>query len=257
MCAGVQDRSGCVRPCEASLSGLASNPYDRIAHVYDEWTADFSADVDFYVAQASELTGPVVELGVGTGRIAIPMAAGGASIIGVDASAGMLEECRRRAEAAGVAERIQLRLGDFRAPPVDGPVTLVTCPYRALLHLQSHTDRQRALAAVHELLEPGGRFVFDVFTAPPGHRGVRIADWDQRSSGVWERDQWDAENRTMTVSLRSESDEADLELAWLPREEWRTLLEAAGFEIYACYGWFDLAPCARDGLAIWVARRPL
>ena len=235
---------------------MGRGAYDAIADVYDAWTADYRPDLDFYVSTASRAAGPVVELGVGTGRIAIPTALAGVRVIGIDSSARMLDECGRRARAAGVGELIDLRLGDFRAPPVPERVELVTCPYRSLAHLDSDTDRRAALAAVHDLLLPGGRFVFDVFTALGPEVRVEIGDWAERAPGVWQRDRWDPERRMMNVSVRSPTEETDLWLAWLQRAEWRALIEEAGFEIFACYGWFDRSPCARDGLVIWVARRP-
>ena len=79
----------------------------------------------------------------------------------------MLARCRRQAEAAGVGDRVDLRLGDFRRPPVSERVPLVVSPFRSLSHLQSEQDRQQALAAVRAMLVPGGRFVFDVATPEP------------------------------------------------------------------------------------------
>src|SRR5919197_4942931 len=93
------------------------SPYDAIAELYDPWSASVTEDVAFYLDEARRAGGPVVELGVGTGRIAIPIAADGIRVIGVDSSAGMLDVCRRRAELAGVADRLDLRLGDLRQPP--------------------------------------------------------------------------------------------------------------------------------------------
>jgi SAM-dependent methyltransferase len=230
--------------------------YDPIADVYDTWTADYRPDVDFYVSATRNISGPVVELGVGTGRIAVPTALQGTRVIGVDASERMLEECRQRARDAGVIDRIDLRQGDFRRPPVSERVGLVTCPFRSFTHLNGDSDRREALAAVYDLLEPDGRFVFDVFTASPsGVEGSR-GDWEERAPGIWQRDRWDAERRLMNISLRSATEVTDLWLAWLHRSEWRALLEDAGFEIFACYGWFDRSPCCRDGVVIWVARRP-
>ena len=72
----------------------------------------------FYVEEARRSGGPVVELGVGTGRIAVPIACDGIPVIGVDSSRGMLEVARERARLAGV--ELDLRLGDLRDPPVDG-----------------------------------------------------------------------------------------------------------------------------------------
>src|SRR5438105_164086 len=93
--------------------------YDAIAELYDPWSRSVTEDVDFYVGLAREAGGPVVELGVGTGRIAVPTAAAGISVIGVDSSRGMLDVCRARAERAGVSALLELRLGDLREPPVD------------------------------------------------------------------------------------------------------------------------------------------
>src|SRR6185312_8084599 len=109
--------------------------YDSIARLYDPWSRGGVEDIGFYVDEALAADGPVVELGVGTGRIAIPTAAAGVAVIGVDSSAGMLEVCAAEARKAGVHELLELRLGDLRHPPVDERVNLVTCPFRAFLHL--------------------------------------------------------------------------------------------------------------------------
>jgi predicted RNA methylase len=109
--------------------------YDPIARLYDPWSTSVVEDISFYVEEALASEGPVVELGVGTGRIAIPTALAGVHVIGVDSSAEMLAVCAERAAEAGVAGRLDLRLGDLRRPPVDELVPLVTCPFRAYLHL--------------------------------------------------------------------------------------------------------------------------
>jgi SAM-dependent methyltransferase len=230
--------------------------YDPIAAVYDDWTSTYRADVDLYVSAATRVEGPVVELGVGTGRIAIPTALAGRPVIGVDSSAGMLEQCRARAQDAGVAHLLDLRLGDFTTPPVPERVRLVTGPYRALNHLPSDPARRQTIAAVHELLLPGGLFVFDVFTASAAGVEFGPREWTERAPDVWDRDRWDPESRALKVSVRGPTGEAELSFVCLPRHEWRAMLEGAGLEVFACYGWFDHSPCAREGLTIWVARRP-
>src|SRR5947207_8214330 len=103
--------------------------YDDFAQYYDTWAPSGADDVAFYVDQARASGGPVVELGVGTGRVAIPTAQAGVHLIGIDASEEMLEICRRQAEEAGVAQLVELRQGDFRSPPVSEAVPLVTCPF--------------------------------------------------------------------------------------------------------------------------------
>src|SRR4029450_1260902 len=131
--------------------------YDAIAELYDPWSRSVTEDIPFYVAEAVSARGPIVELGVGTGRIAVPTAAAGIGVIGVDSSARMLEICRRSAEEAGVAELLDLRLGDLAAPPVSERVRLATCPFRAYLHLPDEEARVAAFRAARELLVPRGR----------------------------------------------------------------------------------------------------
>ena len=77
--------------------------YDRIASIYDPWSRSVTEDIGFYVEQALASGGPVVELAVGTGRIAVPIARAGVAVIGVDSSPDMLAEARAAAAAAGVS----------------------------------------------------------------------------------------------------------------------------------------------------------
>jgi SAM-dependent methyltransferase len=230
-----------------------SSPYDAIADLYDPWSVSVTEDVGFYLDEARRTGGPVVELGVGTGRIAIPIAADGIRVIGVDSSPGMLHVCRRQAELAGVT--LDLRLGDLREPPVEERVPLVICPFRAYLHLHADEERVRAFAAAWELLVPGGRFVFDVFA--PGADDVAATHdrWIEREPGIFERAVWDTEARTLTLSVRGESGETTMTLAWLEPDDWRRLLKQAGFEVEACYGWFDRRPYSGGEDTVWVARR--
>jgi SAM-dependent methyltransferase len=230
--------------------------YDAIARLYDPWSRSVTEDVSFYVGEARRVSpGPVVELGVGTGRIAVPIAAEGIRMIGVDSSAGMLEVCRERAESAGVAELVDLRLGDLRAPPVSERVSLVLCPFRSYLHLRTDEQRLGALRAARELLVPGGRLVFDVFA--PGADDIAETDgrWLEREPGIFERADWDTDKRTLTLSVRGPSGEATLALAWLSADEWRELLDRAGLEVEALYGWFDRRPFRGGEDMVWIARR--
>ncbi|HJV30161.1 MAG TPA: class I SAM-dependent methyltransferase, partial [Gaiellaceae bacterium] len=126
--------------------------YDRIARLYDPWSVSVTEDVGFYVDLAKESGGPVVELGVGTGRIAVPTASTGVAVIGIDSSRGMLEVCAEAVATAGVGRLVDLRLGDLADPPVPERVPLVTCPFRAYLHLHTDEERLGALAAARRLL---------------------------------------------------------------------------------------------------------
>jgi SAM-dependent methyltransferase len=178
----------------------------------------------------------------------------GIRVIGVDSSAGMLEVARERAESAGVANLVELRLGDLRAPPVSERVELVICPFRSYLHLRTDAERLRALIAARDLLVPGGRLVFDVFA--PGADDIAETDgrWLEREPEIFERADWDTERRTLTLSVRGPTGEATLALAWLSADEWRALLERAGFEVEALYGWFDRRPFRGGEDMVWIAR---
>jgi SAM-dependent methyltransferase len=234
---------------------VATTPYDAIARLYDPWSRSVTEDIPFYVEEASRSGGPVVELGVGTGRIAVPIAGEGIAVIGVDSSAGMLAVCRERAADAGVADRLDLRLGDLADPPVDGPVPLVICPFRSYLHLRDDVGRRRALLAAHALLEPGGRLVFDVFAPAADDIAETHGRWLEREPGIFERADWDTSARTLTLSVRGTAGETTMSLGWLSPLEWRMLLEQSGFQIEACYGWFDRSPYAGGEDSIWIARR--
>ncbi len=228
--------------------------YDEIARLYDPWSASVVEDVDFYVAAARRAGGPVVELGVGTGRIAIPVAASGAPVIGVDSSPGMLEVARERAGLAGI--ELDLRLGDFREPPVEGPVALVLIPFRSLLHMETAADRRAVVRAVHGLLEPGGRLVFDVFCPSREDIAETHARWLEREPGIFERADWDERSRRLTLRVRSGGTETELSLAWLSVGEWRELLGEEGFVVEELYGWFDGTPWEEGHEdSIWVCRR--
>ena len=237
------------------MSLQAPSPYDAIARLYDPWSRSVTEDVDFYVDLARESRGPVLELGVGTGRIAVPTAAAGVRVIGVDSSAGMLEVCRERAELAGVADLVDVRLGDFRDPPVEETVGLVTCPFRSLLHLHTDEERLAVFAAARRVMRPGGRFAFDVFKPDDDDVEHTHRRWLEREPGIWERADWDRGARTLTLSVRGVDGAATMVLAWLSPREWRALLERAGFEVEATYGWFDRRPYRKDADSIWVVRK--
>jgi SAM-dependent methyltransferase len=229
--------------------------YDAIAELYDPWSRSVTEDIPFYVAEALKSGGPIVELGVGTGRIAVPTASAGVEVIGVDSSPRMLEICRRQAEGAGVAELLDLRLGDLAAPPVSERVHLVTCPFRAYLHLQDEEARIGAFRAARDLLLPGGRLIFDVFAPSREDIEATHGRWIEREPGIFERADWDDAARTLTLSVRGGEAFSTMTLAWLSPIEWRDLLERAGFELEALYGWFDRRPHEGGEDTVWIARR--
>jgi SAM-dependent methyltransferase len=253
---GGQTPTHPLRPAEARTDQGSGSPYDAIAALYDDWSRQVTEDVGFYVEEALGASGPVVELGVGTGRIAVPTAQAGVPVIGVDSSSSMLERCRRRAADAGVDTLIDLRLGDYRRPPVSERVALVTCPFRSYLHLHTDEERLEAFTAAFELLQPGGRLVFDVFA--PSRADIRETNrrWLEREPGIWERADWRPRRQRLDLSVRGEAGETTMELAWLSPERWQALIERAGLAVEGRFGWFDRRPYAGGEDVVFAARRP-
>ncbi len=229
--------------------------YDEIARFYDPWSRSVTEDVGFYVERALASGGTVVELAVGTGRIAVPIVTAGIPVIGVDTSPEMLALAREAAEAAGVGHLLDLRVGDLREPPVKERVPLVICPFRSLLHMETEAEKLRALRAARSLLAPDGRFVFDVF-APSREDIEETHDrWLEREPGIFERAVWDEGSRTLSLSVRSEGSETTFGLHWLSAPEWLRLLEEAELEADELYGWFDARPYVDEEDMIFVCRQ--
>src|SRR5437868_4314172 len=139
-----------------------SSWYDACADRYADWSSGVNADVPFYVGLARDADGPLVELAVGTGRVAIPVAqATGRRVIGIDSSPAMLARARQRAAEAGV--ELDLREGDIRELELEEPAALIYCPARSLLHLATWADRRRCFERVAASLRPDGRFAWNAF----------------------------------------------------------------------------------------------
>jgi SAM-dependent methyltransferase len=257
---------------------LPSNEYDSFADIYEVWTdtaTSTRANLAFYVDAYLEAEGPVVELGVGDGRIAVAAASRGQAVIGIDLSPAMLARCRLRAMGAGVLDRVTLLRDDFRRFQLDEPAGLIALPYHSLGHLQALDDKRLAIAHVFSQLRPGGRFVFDDFLMTPTlidqMRRVQLRA-EYRSSGVdtllWVTSLVNEASQSMTVVTWEDAlDPAGvlarrryrrLSLSWLDPSQARTLLTDAGFAIESCFGDFGRTPFS-DATAIeqiWIARRP-
>jgi len=226
--------------------------YDPFAAIYDDWSAHMTEDVPFYVELARGTEGPVVELAVGNGRVAIPVAREtGRHVLGVDVSPAMLAQARERADAAGVA--LELRQGDMRELEVDEPAGLVYVPFRSLLHLPTWSDRRRVFERVHASLRPGGRFAWNAFVFDP-RIAVRLDGEWQEQNGIRHRiDQFKHDNR-LDITLESG---ATISLWWLNRSEWEGLIDAAGFEVEALYGGFAHEPFDENANEfVWVVHKP-
>jgi SAM-dependent methyltransferase len=142
---------------------------DRIADMYDELPTH-PPDADAAAAFLARLaaTGPALELAIGTGRVALPLARLGVAVSGVDASEAMV--AKLRAKPGG--DVIPVTIGDFADVPVDGRFALVFVVYSTFFALDDPTAQRRCFERVAEHLAPGGRFVIEAFV-PDVSRFVR------------------------------------------------------------------------------------
>ena len=256
--------------------------YDRTdAGLYDSFSTGLEGDEAFYAEEAARAEGPVLELGCGTGRIMIPIAESGVSIVGMDRAPAMLEVARRK--VAGLPEetrqRIQIVEGDMRTFSLERRFPLAIIPYRAFLHMMTAEDQRRALTRVREHLTDRGRLVFNVFdpsieliaaymkpprgtlnhlgsfTHPVTGRRVLVSDtrrYDPQEQTLEEHrffEEVDEEGRVISKTA------TPLRLRYVHRFEMQYLLELCGFEIEALYGDFQRGPFRQGNEQVWLARR--
>jgi SAM-dependent methyltransferase len=226
---------------------------ERFAELYDEWSADMTEDVAFYVELARETRADagLVELAVGNGRVAIPVAqATGRPVLGLDTSHAMLAQARERAEAAGV--ELELREADMRNLELDEPAGLVYCPYRALLHLPTWTDRRRTFERVAAGLTPGGRFAWNAFAFD--HAIAARLDGLHQGDPVGHSLRYAVGDNRIDITLDAGGTSS---LWWATKNEWLGLIDVAGLEVEALYGGFGRQPFDEDSREyVWVARKP-
>src|SRR5687767_15653735 len=140
------------------------NPYspedygERVAGVYDEWYSDYEPQAIDTLADLAQ-GGKALELGIGTGRIALPLSAKGVDVHGIDAAESMIS--RLRSKAGG--DRISVTQGNFAEVPVDGEFALVYIVFNTFFMLPSQEEQVRCFRNVAEHLAPGGCFAIEVF----------------------------------------------------------------------------------------------
>lgn len=213
---------------------------EGFASRYDEWSSGMTEDVPFYVGLAGEVDGPLVELAIGNGRVAIPLAlATGRTVIGLDSSPAMLALARAAAVDAGV--ELDLREGDMRDLELDEPAGMIYCPFRALLHLPTWSDRRRTFERVAASLRPGGKFAWNAF-AFDHHVAARV-DGQHHTEPVPHSLHYDVPDNRIDIKI---DDGGTSSLWWATKNEWLGLIEAAGLEVEALYGSFDRSPLTNE-----------
>ena len=244
---------------------MAASSYDAIPDfglLYDSVPLYAARqDVGFYVDEAKTARGPVLELGSGTGRILLPIARAGGTIVGLDSSTNMLERCRQKlaAESAAVQGRVTLEQRDIHDFDLGGGAkfSLIIAPFRVAQHLTTVSDQLRFLAAVARHLAPQGRLIFDVFN--PRFDILVSADGVEREDTPAQRlpdgRTFRRTYRVARVRWMDQVNEAELiyyvdgkryvqafEMRWYLAAELQHLLARAGYRVRAMYGDFARGP---------------
>ncbi|WP_376789944.1 class I SAM-dependent methyltransferase [Thermoflexus sp.] len=250
--------------------------YEAFAEFYDRFFGDFLEDLPFYQGYAERAGSPLLEVGCGTGRLTIPLAAAGFRVVGLDASAAMLARARARAERVGVADRILWIQGDATREIPPGPYSMAFIPLNTFLHFDSLEAQQAVLRHLHRALEPGGLLLLDCLNpdaALLGENGQLYArSWHEDAETgtvlVWlEARRVDAATQRLELLILMEEHRADgtwrrwafpSRMRFLWPGELRLLLESCGFALEEMFGTYDLAPYQEDSpQMLVVARRVL
>ena len=221
--------------------------YEPFAAIYDRWSEAAPDDVPFVVELAREADGPVVELAVGMGRVAIPVAqAIGRPVLGIDSSPAMLEQAR----AAG-RDLLDLRLGDMRDLELDEPAWLIYVPWRSLLHLPTWADRRRLFERVAASLRPGGRFSWAAFAFD--HAIAARLDGQRQEEPVPHTLSYSVGDNRVDITLESGD---TISLWWATKNEWLGLIDVTDLELEALYGGFAREPFTDESREyVFVARK--
>ena len=239
--------------------------YDLFAQLYDLEHRDLDDDLELYRNFAARCDGPVLELGCGTGRVALALAQAGFDVVGVDTSRSMLELAQARVVKAGVGDRISLEHLDVREVAWSERFALAIWPLNGFLHLSERADQSLALRRVQRALLPGGFFVVDlpnphVAFAPQSddhlvvRRTFQTARGDLVTSLVSTRTDLARQMQRMTLLYDTVGCQdgivrrtaAEMELRFVYRYEMVGLLKEAGLEVDAVHGSYDLDPYESD-----------
>ena len=237
------------------------------ARLYDLDDGRLSDDIPMYLGFARKTGGPVLELGVGTGRIALPLARAGFQVTGLDISFPMLAKARKRVAAEDLTPRVHLIHADFqRLPLASGRFVFAFCAYNTFLHLIEGHDQLAALTAWRRALRPGGLLVIDVEN--PQLAGLALLSLQQgfepeetlidpatgeeirKSTRV----QVDLTDQVLRFQRRYEGGEGedaweveqDFEIRILFQRELALLLTCAGYVDLRFYGDYELEPWTPD-----------
>jgi SAM-dependent methyltransferase len=253
-------------------SAHSRHPVTYRPDLYDAVTpSSLQGDVEWYCSKAKDSGGPVLELGAGTGRVTLAIAAAGVPVHALDASEAMIKalQAKLAAHPSDVRSRVSLEVADMRTFAVSERFALVIAPFRAFLHNVTESDQVACLQRVRQHLRPGGRFAFNIFHPSLEYMAQHVGPL----AGVWrwagtyplpgngfvvrsEANRYDTIRQVVHSHHRYEEHSPDgvliqtmlhrLELAYLYPADIRRLLAQAGFHDIRIGGGFGGHELSRD-----------
>ncbi|GAB4337067.1 MAG: class I SAM-dependent methyltransferase [Candidatus Abyssubacteria bacterium] len=231
---------------------------------------DQTDEAAFFTEMARRCGGPVLDLGCGAGRLAIPMCRAGAEVVGLDVSIAALRSFREKlhAEPRQVRGRVTLVCADMRRFALRREFRLVICSSNTLLLLSSEDAIRHALECVSTHMSSEGRLVVDVAALDEQSRAAfstypagEVSDIESRTHRVRVSGEEHLGPRTLSITYRYSDSSRALcgerteELLLLTPVELLGLLESRGFEAVERYGWYDRRPFAETGRKLLVVAR--
>ena len=259
---------------------MTPSPYDRWADVYDSVYSYVTEDIPFYVGEALEAGGPVLELGCGTGRVSIPMADAGVDVVGLDSSPEMLEVARRKAalshERPGRLTLVEADMRRLSSSPIVGEFGLVIIPFRGFLALLSvEGPRSEPSRASRPFWPRTESSCFDAFVpdldmmVQEGDSPYHLRDVSDEETGrrlvLWHQSAYDNHNQIVSARIIVEElDETDtvsrrlyrdFQLRYAHRWEIDHLLARCGYEVMYLFGDYHRSPFDETSTEmVWVAK---
>lgn len=246
------------------------------AEFYDDFCAQFTDDLPFYIEEAQKARTPILDIGCGTGRVLIPLAETGVQVVGLDRSSAMLEIARRKLSnlAPEIQKNITLIEEDVREFALEQRFDLIIIPFCSFMLLHTREDQKKALRQIQNHLLDGGRLIFHVNSITDHTKSLsthKFTEFTRSSTGrrviTWVSQEWDPssqiqkitcvfdelEDKRQTVLQRTYS---SLTTRWTYRFEMENLLELCGFEMEALYGGFRRESFQYDDKnQIWVTKK--
>jgi SAM-dependent methyltransferase len=250
------------------------NDYTPFAELYDLFYDDFAEDLAMYRGFAERTGGPILEVGSGTGRVALALANEWHTVVGLELAEALRAVAQHKADRAQLSNRVTFVAGDMRRFKIDQPFGLIIVPLNTFLHNLTLDDQLATLACCKQHLRPGGLLVLDCFNPDPAH-----AEDDRRlivQRSVIDRDtgypallllsratDWINQLQEITYLIDRTDHHGVVQRAILPttyrfifRHEMRLLLKAGGFDLKDEYGSYGLDAVEADSDKLIVIATP-